>query len=109
VNLTEDFADDPETEPPVPVQTRGYVGNSVDAIDAIPETLVDDEHVAKINDTWVMRGGVECPNCGSNVWLHPRSIVPRNSLYCFNCSHAPFNHVWWETPRLSSYSGGEGE
>ncbi|MBP1985933.1 hypothetical protein [Halolamina salifodinae] len=107
MTLTEEFADDPETEPPVPVQASGYLSNHVDDIDAIPANLVDDEHVAKINDTWVIRAGVECPNCGSHVFLHPRSIVPRNSIYCFNCSHAPTSHVWWETPTLDSFSGGE--
>jgi len=105
--LTEEFAEDPESEPPVPIFSSDPFGNSVYDADAIPENLVDDEHVAKVNDTWVMRAGVECSNCGSNVFLHPRSINPRNSLYCYNCSHAPISHVWWETPSLDSFGGGD--
>jgi ribosomal protein S27AE len=86
------------------VQSSETVANFVDDEDAIPDNLVADEHVAEVGDQTVMRAGVECPKCGSEVFLHPSSVVPRNSVDCFNCSYSPLNVVWWETPQLDTFA-----
>lgn len=97
------FSDDYDTEPPVPVKSNERVANFTTDIDAIPVDFVADEHVAEVGDVTVMRAGVECPECGSEVFLHPVSIVPHNSVHCFNCQYSPLSVVWWETPRIRSF------
>ena len=101
-----DFTDDYETDPPTPIQGSERVSNYDTDLDAVPDDFVDDEHVATVGDWTVMRAGFECPECGSNVFFHPESIVPRNTVDCFNCRWAPFGLVWWETPRLESFDQG---
>lgn len=103
---TECFPEDYETEPPVPVESNDTVANFVTDDDAIPDDLVTDEHVAEVGDLTVMRASVECPQCGSEVFLHPESILPNNSVYCYNCSYSPLCYVWWETPRLETFANG---
>lgn len=100
----ERFRSECETEPPVPVKSSETVANFVTDNDAIPEDLVADEHVAEVGDYTVMRAGVECPQCGCEVFLHPDSVCPVNSVYCYNCSYSPLAYVWWETPRLETFA-----
>jgi len=96
-----DFEDDYETDPPVPIEASGQVANSCLDRDNVPEKLFPEEHTAEVDDMKVIRSGWDCPQCGSNVFLHPDSIVPRNSVYCFHCSFAPLGLAWWENARLT--------
>lgn len=100
-NTELEFAENPETDPPVPIESKGQVANSCSSTENIPEKLFPNEHTAEVGDMKVIRSGWNCPQCGSNVFLHPESIVPRNSVYCFNCSYAPLGIAWWENARLS--------
>lgn len=97
------FPDDYDTDPPVPVQSKEDVANFCLERSAVPDGFVEDEHVAEVGDLTVMRAGIECPRCGSNVFLHPESVVPCNTVLCFECSYSPFGVVWWETPRLGAF------
>lgn len=96
-----DFDDDFETEPPTPVEAAGQIANSCLDTDNIPKTIFPDEHTAEAGDMKVIRSGWDCPQCNSNIFLHPDSIVPHNSVYCFNCSYAPLGIAWWENARLT--------
>lgn len=107
-NSDPDFADDYDTDPPVPVEAAGQVANGCDDKTAIPDDLFPEEHTAQIGDKWVLRSGWNCPQCGSEIFLHPRSVVPHNCVYCFNCSYAPFGVVWWEDARLGDIVPEEG-
>lgn len=96
-----DFATEFETTPPTPIEATGQIPNSCLDSDSIPEHLFPAEHTAKIEDMKVLRSGWECPQCGSNIFLHPESIVPHNALHCFRCSYAPLTLAWWENARLT--------
>jgi hypothetical protein len=106
---TERFPREYDTEPPVPVKSSETVANFVVDDDAIPDDLVAAEHVAEVGGLTVMRAGVECPQCGSEVFLHPESVFPNNSVYCYNCSFSPLDVVWWETPRLGAFATDGGD
>jgi hypothetical protein len=96
-----DLPDDYDADPPVPIKTAGRVANSCTDRDNIPEKLFPEEHTTEAGDVKVIRSGWNCPQCDSNIFLHPDSIVPRNSVYCFNCSFAPLSLAWWEDARLN--------
>jgi hypothetical protein len=98
------FPENYETDPPVPVEAKDQVASCATGRDSIPDGFVADEHVTKVRDYTVMRAGVDCPRCDSNVFFHPKSISPTNTVKCFNCQWAPLGIAWWETPRLSSFS-----
>lgn len=98
--LSEKFEDDFDTDPPTPIQSKGRIGNGCYDKSNIPEKLFPEEHTAEVGDQKVIRSGWECPRCGSNIFLHPKYIVPHNNVYCFQCSYASFNLVWWEDARL---------
>lgn len=100
------FADTFDEEPPVPIEAAGQVAHCATDADAIPEGLFPDDHVAEVGDYTVLRAGVECPGCGSNVFYHPESIVPHNTVQCFNCSFSPFGYAWWEDRSLADFTGG---
>lgn len=102
-----EFEDEYDAEPPVPIESSGQVANSCLDRDNVPEKLFPDEHTAEVGDMKVIRAGWDCPQCGSNVFLHPDSIVPRNSVYCFHCSYAPLGIAWWENARLPDLLGSE--
>ena len=102
---TELFPEDYDTKPPVPVKSSKTVANFVTDDHSIPNDLVAGEHVAEVGDITVMRAGVECPQCKSGVFLHPESVVPHNSVNCYNCSYSPLDYVWWETPHLETFAG----
>jgi DNA-directed RNA polymerase subunit RPC12/RpoP len=91
-------------DPPVPVEAANVVGHSATDESQIPDGFVDDEYVFEQNDMTAMKAGVECPNCGSDVFYHPRSIVPHNTVQCFNCQHTAWGYAWWETRRLDDYA-----
>jgi len=95
-----DFNDKWDADPPVPIETSGQIANGCYDRDSIPEKLFPDEHTAEINSMKVIRSGWGCPQCDSNVFLHPDSVVPRNSVYCFHCSYAALGLAWWEDARL---------
>ena len=102
-----EFPAAPETDLPQPVSGSDPVPNFDDSADAMPEGLIPEEHTAEAGDWKIVRAAIECRHCGSNVFYHPEHIVPANLVQCFNCQHQPANYVWWETPRLSSFGGGE--
>jgi DNA-directed RNA polymerase subunit RPC12/RpoP len=78
---SEYFGESFDTDPPVPVGSPDVVANFATEDTAIPDDFVADEHVADVGDLTVMRAGVECPRCGSNVFLHPKSVYPPNTVY----------------------------
>lgn len=104
----EEFSGTYDTKPPVPVNATGAVSHSV-AGEPVPEGFVDEEHVAEVDGVTVIRAGIECPRCASEVFLHPESVVPSNTVYCYTCAWSPLSIAWWETPRLSSYESGGAE
>jgi len=94
------FDDDWDADPPVPVESAGQIANCCYERESIPEKLFPDEHTAEVNDMKVIRSEWDCPQCDSNVFLHPDSVIPRNSVYCFSCSFAALGLAWWEDTRL---------
>ena len=97
------FVEDPETDPLMPIHSGSRIARGTDDRNSIPARFYDDEHMAEAGDMTILRAGIECQRCGGNVFLHPESIVPRNSVYCFNCSWAPFSLVWWEDTTLKDF------
>jgi len=95
------FADEYDNEPPTPVEATGEIGNSCLNEDEIPKNLFPDEHTAEIGNLKVIRASIECPNCGSNVFLHPESVVPHNCVLCNGCGWSPLGYVWFENAQLS--------
>lgn len=102
----EPFPEDYDAEPPTPA--GGWLaGKSVGGdVDDIPDGLFPDEHVAVVNGLWLVRAGIECPNCGGNVFLHPKSIQPRDLVQCYNCSAAGMG-AWWVEKTLDDYADTE--
>jgi hypothetical protein len=96
-----DFADEFETDPPMPVESAGQIANICTDDSNIPKRLFPEEHTAEVGDLKVIRSRWDCPMCGSNVFLHPDSVCPHNTVFCFECSHAPFGIAWWEDARLN--------
>lgn len=103
------FGTAPEKEPPWPVQSEGTVANFRTGEVTVPEGLFPDEHVAETGDWLVVRASVKCPNCRCCLFLHPRCVVPRNTVSCFRCSWSSLSVVWWEDVRLSAFDEGGGD
>jgi hypothetical protein len=97
------FADNYSTKPPVPVEGRQQIAHCADE-GTIPSNFAADEHVATIDGWTVLRGGVDCPRCESNVFYHPESLEPPNTVMCFKCSFASYSHVWWEPTKLTDFT-----
>jgi len=91
-----------ETNPPKPVEA---VTDSVICGDdsAIPANLFPAEHVANTGNLKILRAGVLCPNCESDVFLHPDSVIPCNTVQCAHCHWCSLNHIWWADPTIDSF------
>lgn len=107
--MTDDatFPDVVDTEPPVPVEAAGQVARYTCDEREIPQGLFPDEHVTEAGDWTVVRAGVHCPRCESNVFYHPESIIPHNTVQCFNCSWMALGYAWWEDRSLTDFDGGD--
>lgn len=99
---TTGFGRAPETAAPTPVATERSVAH-FDDDGRPPAGLFPEEHVAEVNSQTVVRAGFKCPTCGSCLFLHPDSVVPRNSVMCFSCSWSALSVVWWMDTELEDY------
>lgn len=92
---------DDEPSPPVPVEAVGQVART--DCNSIPDGLFDEEHVTEIGDMTVVEAGVVCPRCDSDIFYHPESIIPHNTVQCFNCQRTAYGYAWWEDQRLTDF------
>lgn len=95
--------DDSKSDPPVPIEASGQIARTSCDERSIPEGLFPEEHVDEKGEFTVVRAGITCPKCGSNVFYHPESIIPCNTVQCFNCSWSSLKYAWWEDPKLTDF------